>query len=97
MNDIRNEINTIKNEIINDKNKLLFGLITTESAIENFENNKSYINILTSIYEKYLNEWNNIVENPQKKLELEESLVQSYTLISEIKDCIKNEFDPGSE
>jgi hypothetical protein len=95
MNDIRNEINTIKNEIINDKNKLLFGLITTESAIENFDNNKSYINILTSVYEKYLNEWNNIVENPQKKLELEESLVQSYTLISEIKYCIKKFNETG--
>ena len=50
---------------------------------------------MTSVYEKYLNEWNNIVENPQKKLELEESLVQSYTLISEIKYCIKKFNETG--
>ncbi len=37
-------------ENINDKNKLLFGLITTESALENFDNNKTYISELTSIY-----------------------------------------------
>ena len=34
--------------------------------------------------------WNKIVENPQKKTELDESLVQSYTFISEIKESIKN-------
>jgi hypothetical protein len=89
MINIRNEINDIKNQIINDKNKLLFGLITTETAIEEFDYNKSYISQLTSIYESYLDKWNHIVDNQTKKLELEESLVQSYMFISQIKDCIK--------
>lgn len=95
MNDIRNEINTVKNDVINDKNKLLFGLITTETAIEQFDYNKTYINTLTSIYESYLQKWNDIVENPQKKTELEESLVQSYILIDQIKDCIKKLNETG--
>jgi hypothetical protein len=86
---IRNEITEAKNIIINDKNKLLFGLITTESALENFDNNKTYISELTSIYEKYLDMWNKEVEDPEKKLELEESLVKSYESINIIKDCIK--------
>jgi hypothetical protein len=89
MNDIRNDINEVKNEIINDKNKLLFGLITTESAIENFESNKTFITGLTSLYESYLDKWNNLIDNEEKKIELEESLVQSYSYINQIKDCIK--------
>jgi len=67
MNNIREEIKEYKNKIIDEKNKLLFGLITTEKALENFDLNKGYINDLTSIYEMYLNEWNKIVENPDKK------------------------------
>jgi hypothetical protein len=86
---IMNEIKETKSNIINDKNKLLFGLITTESAIENFDNNKTYISELTSIYEKYLDMWNKEVDNPEKKLELDEALVQSYESINNIKDCIK--------
>ena len=89
INSIQKEITDIKNEIINDKNKLLFGLITTETALENFDNNKSYIRDLTSIYESYLDIWNSKVDSPDKKSELDEALVQSYEVINNIKDCIK--------
>jgi hypothetical protein len=89
INSIQKEITDIKNEIINDKNKLLFGLITTETALENFDNNKSYIRDLTSIYESYLDIWNSKVDSPEKKSELDEALVQSYEVINNIKDCIK--------
>jgi hypothetical protein len=87
--DIKNEIDDAKKNIISDKNKLLFGLITTESALKNFDNNKSYINDLTSIYESYISSWNKINDNPDKKAELDEALVQSYENINIIKDCIK--------
>ena len=86
---IKNDIKEAKNNIINDKNKLLFGLITTEGALENFDSNKEYISELTSIYENYLDMWNREVDNPEKKLELDEALIQSYDTINTIKDCIK--------
>ena len=89
MSNIKNDIDETKNIIINDKNKLLFGLITTETALENFDYNKSYINDLTSIYESYLDQWNKIVDNPTKKSELEEDIVLSYQNIDKIKECIK--------
>jgi len=89
LNYVRDEITNYKNKIINDKNKLLFGLITTETALENFETDKSYVNDMTSIYETYLDIWNKKLENPQKKIELEEALVQSYQSINSIKECIK--------
>ena len=89
LNAVLNEIKEAKNTIINDKNKLLFGLITTETAIEDFDSNKEYITSLTSIYENYLDMWNKEVNNPTKKVELDEALVQSYKSINDIKDCIK--------
>jgi hypothetical protein len=89
MNNIREEIKMHKNKIIDDKNKLLFGLITTEKALEKFDFNKTYITDLTSVYEMYLDEWNKLVENPDKKLELDDALVLSYENINKIKECIK--------
>lgn len=89
LNYITNEIKDTKNIIINDKNKLLFGLITTETAIANFDNNKTYINDLTGVYEYYLDMWNRGIDIPAQKEELNEVLVQSYKSISDIKECIK--------
>jgi len=89
MHYMRTEIKTYKNKIIDDKNKLLFGLLTTEKALENFDLNKGYINDLTSTYENYLEQWNNTIENPAKKTELDETLVLSYESIGRIKECIK--------
>ena len=89
MENIRDEIKKHKNDIIDDKNKLLFGLIPTEAVLENFDLNKAYINDLTSLYEKYLDEWNKSVESQEKKIELEEATVQMYNYINEIKTSIK--------
>lgn len=89
LNNITNEIKEAKNNIVNDKNKLLFGLITSETALENFDYNKTYISEMTSIYEKYLDMFNKEVDNEEKKLELDEALVQSYETINTIKDNIK--------
>jgi hypothetical protein len=89
MKNIREEIKLYKNKIIDDKNRLLFGLITTETALENFDLNKGYINDLTSVYELYLDLWNKTIENPDDKVKLDESLTISYNKINEIKECIK--------
>jgi hypothetical protein len=86
---VRDEITYYKNKIIDDKNRLLFGLITTETALENFDTNKTYVSDMTSVYESYLDIWNKKIENPQKKSELDEALVQAYQSIDSIKDCIK--------
>jgi len=89
INNIRDEIKTTKNKIIDDKNKLLFGLISTEKALENFDSNKSYISDLTSFYRLYMDDWYQLVENIDKKKELDDSLVLLYQNIDIIKDCIK--------
>lgn len=86
---LQKEIKEYKDEIINDKNKLLFGLITTETAVDNFDTNKSYVGELTSLYERYLSDYVRVTDNIEQKNLLDESLVKAYQSIDEIKDCIK--------
>ena len=89
LNELSEDIKYYKNNIINDKNKLLFGLITTETALNNFETNKDNISISTSLYEKYLDMWKNKIDNPEKKIELDDAILLSYDYIKQIKEFIK--------
>ena len=95
LNTLQDDIKISKNEVINDKNKLLFGYITTETALDNFDSSKEYISEITSLYEQYLRLYNDVVDNSEKKHELDEALVQAYLLIDQMKQSIKqyNETD----
>ena len=86
---MESEIKSYKNQIIDDKNKLLFGYLTTEDALARFDDVKDYISHYTSLYESYLQTYNNLVDNDEKKLELNESITMSYIQIDQIKECIK--------
>lgn len=86
---IEGEIKEKKNEIINDKNKLLFGLITSETAIKKFEDLREYINELNSLLESYLEEYHNIVNNTEKLNELKINIEKSYFYIDQIKSSIQ--------
>jgi hypothetical protein len=87
---IDGEIYTAKNEIINDKNKLLFGLITTEKALDNFDMQKATIKDFTGLLETYLQIYIKITDDPEKKLKLNEEVEKSYLLIEQIRTAIKN-------
>ena len=89
LEDIEKEIQDKKKTIIDDKNRLLFGLMTTETALQNFEDIKNYISSLTLLFESYLNEYNSLTDNLEKKNELEESIIKSYFYIQEIKTSIQ--------
>ena len=89
LNSLQQEIKDLKNNVIDDKNKLLFGYLTTENALENFDELKENISFYTSLYEAYLENYNSIVDNDSKKEELNESITNSYIQIEQIKDCIK--------
>jgi hypothetical protein len=86
---IEKEIKLSKDTIIDNKNKLLFGYITTETALEDFENEKVFVNTYTSLLEEYLNEYIKITDNPEKNRELKESLEKSYEFIEKIKESIR--------
>jgi hypothetical protein len=87
---VENEIKVEKNNIINEKNKLLFGLITTDTAVKNFETMKDYVTTLSSLLDTYLKEYINITDNLERKKDLEKDIEMSYILIGQIKECIKN-------
>ena len=87
---IDGEIYTAKNEIITDKNKLLFGLITTEKALGNFDLQKATIKDYTGLLETYLQIYIKLTDDPETKAKLNEELEKSYLLIQQIKTAIKN-------
>jgi hypothetical protein len=87
---IDGEIYNAKNEIISDKNKLLFGLITTEKALENFDSEKATIKDFTGLLETYLQIYIKITDDPETKAKLNEEVEKSYLLIQQIRASIKN-------
>jgi hypothetical protein len=87
---IDKEIYEAKNEIITDKNKLLFGLITTEKVLENFDLQKASIKDYTDLLEKYLQIYIKITDDPEGKEKLNEELEKSYLLIQQLKIAIQN-------
>ena len=87
---IDGEIYTAKNEIIIDKNNLLFGLITTEKALSNFDLQKATIKDFTDLLETYLQIYIKLTDDPETKAKLNEEVEKSYLLIQQIKIAIKN-------
>jgi hypothetical protein len=88
LKDIEKEIQDNKKNIIDDKNRLLFGLMTTETVLQKFEDVKGYIANLSALLETYLDEYNSITDNIEKKTELTENIIKSYFYIDGIKEAI---------
>ena len=97
LKNMEDEIKEAKNGIIDDKNKLLFGYLNTEEALEKFDQSKEWISLYTSLYEDYLIKYNSIVDNEDKKRELEEAITNSYIQINLIKDCVKQSDETGNK
>jgi hypothetical protein len=97
LKNMEDEIKETKNLIIDDKNKLLFGYLNTEEALEKFDQSKDWVSLYTSLYEDYLTKYNTIVDNEDKKRELEEAITNSYILINQIKECIKKSDETGNK
>jgi hypothetical protein len=89
LNYMEKDIKEYKNEIIDHKNKLLFGYLTTDEALKKFDDLKDNITTYTSLYEQYLEHYNKIVDNEDKKEEINESITETYIQIDQIKECIK--------
>ena len=85
---IDDEIYNAKNEIINDKNRLLFGLTTTEKVLENFDLQKDSIRDYTNLLENYLQIYIKITDDPERKEKLNSELEKSYLHIQSIKDAL---------
>lgn len=79
-----------KNEIIEYKNKLLFGYTTTEAAVEKFDKTKDAINdihfLLNFNYEQYFE----IVDNKSENESIKKLKEEIYFFIAEIKQSMSN-------
>ena len=82
-------IKEYKKKIIQKKNELLFGYITPETAVNTFD---EYKIILNETYElqKFFIELLNKTDNEEKKEELNELLIEYYSIIKNIKQNIKD-------
>ena len=89
LNEMQSGIKDLKNDIIDNKNKLLFGYLTSEEVLPKFEELQEQISEFSALYESYIETYNELVDNDQKKNELNESITESFYKIEEIKECIK--------
>jgi len=85
------EMEHIKEQIIDEKNKLLFGYMKSEEVIENFDQLKKQINEYSSSIEYYTKIFYDKVDNKADKQELNKLIADSYKSIQTIKDFLNGE------
>jgi hypothetical protein len=79
-----------KNSIIDDKNKLLFGYISTEKAIDNFDKLKDTINDINFLLNINYETLFQVIDNKDTEEKIEKLKEETYILIKEIKQSIKD-------
>jgi hypothetical protein len=79
-----------KNNIIDDKNKLLFGYISSEEAIENFEKMKDAINDINYLLNINYETLYQVVDNKNTEESIKKLKEETFILINDIKQSIKN-------
>lgn len=84
------DIENLKISVIKDKNNLLFDYITTEIALDNFDKFKNEIMEISTSLEAVKEIWMNIIENDEKKNNLQKLQEESYILIDSIKKLIQD-------
>ena len=83
------DIAHLKQSVIQDKNKILFGYIPTERALANFTYWKEQINDNTTLLQSYFEEYMTIVDNKEKNEMLVKEIELIFGFIASIKDSIK--------
>jgi hypothetical protein len=84
------ELKHIKQRIIDEKNKLLFGYMKSEEVIENFDQLKKQINEYSSSIEYYTKIYYDKVDNKADQEGLNKLTADSYTSIQTIKDFLRH-------
>ena len=88
--DLDNSIQEDKNVIIKKKNELLFGYITTENAVNTFEDFKTDLNDSYELKNFFLELLISKTDNEEKKQELKQLLAEFYIIIKNIGQDIKD-------
>ena len=89
IHNFQKDINDEKKNIINNKNKLIFGYINSEEAVGLFDEIKERIQDNSDLLTYYLEEYIDIVDNREKNEELKELIEKSYIIINDMKILIQ--------
>jgi len=90
------KIAQIKKDIIIDKNKLLFGYLSSKDAVEKFDDVKESFSGISINYEYSLNSYTDIIDNKEKKEELQKEEAEAQLIIGNMKKMI-SEFEKGND
>jgi hypothetical protein len=90
VNDLEKELSEQKNKIIDDKNKLLFGYLSSQDVINRFDKIKENIDTITYLLNIDYELLFNILDNKTKKDQLNILQEEIYILIEQIKEYIAN-------
>jgi hypothetical protein len=88
LNSDEKTLNEYKRDIIFDKNDMLFGYITEEEAVEKFDTIKEQVSELTKIHEFTLQTYLGVVDNEEKKSELEKLQLEFYNNLDNFNSMI---------
>ena len=91
------DLTTLKNDIIQDKNKLLFGYITAEEAIEKFESVKDILSSTTSSYELFFEKYVLRTDSSEKKELIKKARLAIFADVSLMKESMTQFDRSGSE
>ncbi len=87
--DVQKDIRSLKQEIVRDKNRLLFDIVSAEEVVERFDAYKSTIQGLTGLYEQYFKKLMDVVDNKEEKKEMDEAVFALHEHIGHIKENIR--------
>lgn len=86
----QDEMNELKRKIVVIKNDLLFGYVTTEKAVEEFEKVKMDLSQTTEMYEILLISYLAVYDSPEKKENIKKLELDIYNDIKLIKTYISD-------
>ncbi len=88
--ELEKDNNEYKNYIIDDKNKLLFGYISSENAIQNFEKIKDAINDINILLNINYETLFNVIDNKNIEETIQKIQTEVFILINTIKQSVKD-------
>jgi len=83
------DIDEYKEKIIIDKNKLLFGFLTADKVLDNYEKYKEELNMSFERFDFYFQEYNGIVNDAKKEQQIKTLQVQYNNYVQELRENMK--------
>jgi hypothetical protein len=89
IHDETKDIDGYKEKIIIDKNKLLFGFLTADKVLDNYEKYKEELNMSFERFDFYFQEYNGIVNDTKKEQQIKTLQVEFNNYVQELRENMK--------